>query len=532
MKKLLTIIVVMLFSLEGWSQRELITFSFNAKDSLTQSPLIFDSINVYNVDLDCDTTLYNGVSELTVDVTLVGLEGITFNPSASFTVMQNTPNPFQGKTMVKIYLKNRGTLHLEVYDNIGNKLSVLTNEFGIGWHQFAVSTKASQQLFLRVFDNSVSKTIKIMSVAPGAGEDKISYDGNITDVNENLKSIKGETGFIFYLGNLLRFTAFIEGYHENVRYANPVNSESYLFAMLPLTTITIPTVFTSPITEITQISAIGGGEVVSDGGGTVTGRGVCWSTIENPTIADNHTSDGIGTGTFISSIAGLSMNTTYYIRAYATNSIGTSYGNEVSFTSTETVTDIDGNVYTTVVIGSQKWMVENLKVTHYVNGDPIPNITYFVEWANLNTGAYVWFNNDEAGYGDIYGALYNWYTVVDSRKLCPTGWHTPRDEEWTMLTEYLGGESIAGGKMKGTGTIYWHVPNTGATNESGFTGLPGGYRDFYGMFYWTGYGGTWWSDTEDTVEHVWYRGLNYDDDNVNRNNNNKREGFSVRCVKD
>lgn len=532
MKKLLTILVVLLFSIEGWSQRELITLSFSAKDSLTQSPLIFDSINVYNVDLDCDTTLYNGVSELTVDVTLVGLDGITFNPSASFTVMQNIPNPFQGKTMVKIYLKNRGTLNLEVYDNTGNRLSELTNEFEIGWHQFAVSTKATQQLFLRVFDNSVSKTIKILSVTPGAGEDKISYDGNIADLNENLKSIKDETGFIFYLGNLLRFTAFVEGYHENVRYANPVDSDSYLFAMLPLTTITIPTVFTIQIAEITQISAIGGGEVVSDGGGTVTERGVCWSTIENPTIADNHTSDGIGTGTFISSIAGLSMNTTYYVRAYATNSVGTSYGNEVSFTTSETVTDIDGNVYTTVVIGSQKWMVENLKVTHYVNGDPIPNITYFVEWANLNTGAYVWFNNDEAGYGDIYGALYNWYTVVDSRKLCPTGWHTPRDEEWTMLTEYLGGESIAGGKMKGTGTIYWHVPNTGATNESGFTGLPGGYRDFYGMFYWTSYGGTWWSDTEDTVEHVWYRGLNYDDDNVNRNNNNKREGFSVRCVKD
>lgn len=144
------------------------------------------------------------------------------------------------------------------------------------------------------------------------------------------------------------------------------------------------------------------------------------------------------------------------------------------------VVDAGGNVYTTVIIGNQEWFTENLRTTKYNNGTPIPNITSNSEWGNLTTGAYAWYDNDEATYKYAQGALYNWY-AVETGNLCAAGWHVPTDAEWTTLTDYLGGASVAGGKLKATGTIeaetgLWHDPNTGATNETGFTALPGGGR--------------------------------------------------------
>jgi uncharacterized protein (TIGR02145 family) len=242
--------------------------------------------------------------------------------------------------------------------------------------------------------------------------------------------------------------------------------------------IVIPTLSTTAASSITTTSATSGGNVISDGGATVTARGVCWSTNQNPTIDNSKTSNDIGTGSFTSNLTGLTANTIYYVRAYATNSMGTAYGNQVTFKTTtdvetNTVTDIDGNIYHTVTIGTQVWMVENLKTTKYRNGDPIPNVTGNA-WAALTTGAYCWYNNDAATYKATYGALYNWYAVADSRNIAPTGWHVPTDAEWTTLTTFLGGESVAGGKLKETGTNHWTSPNTGATNETGFTALPGG----------------------------------------------------------
>jgi len=144
---------------------------------------------------------------------------------------------------------------------------------------------------------------------------------------------------------------------------------------------------------------------------------------------------------------------------------------------TGSVTDIDGNVYQTVKIGNQWWMMENLKVTSYRNGEAIPNVTDTTEWYNLTTGAYCYYDND-AYNTTIYGRLYNWYSINDSRSIAPTGWHVPTDEEWTTVINYLGGESVAGGKLKENGTTHWTSPNNGATNESGFSALPGGYRHF------------------------------------------------------
>jgi uncharacterized protein (TIGR02145 family) len=184
-----------------------------------------------------------------------------------------------------------------------------------------------------------------------------------------------------------------------------------------------------------------------------------------------------------------------------------------------------------VTIGTQVWATINLDVVTYRNGDVIPQVTDATAWVALTTGAWCYYNNDAAN-GAIYGKLYNWYAVNDTRGLAPTGYHVPTDAEWSTLTTYLGGESVAGGKMKATGTSLWTSPNTDATNSSGFTGLPGGCRSFNGSFYEIGYYGYWWSSSESDTSYAWYRSLNYYTGNANRFSTNKKLGFSVRCLRD
>ena len=204
---------------------------------------------------------------------------------------------------------------------------------------------------------------------------------------------------------------------------------------------------------------------------------------------------------------------------------------KVEGTNTGTVTDIDGNVYHTVTIGTQTWMVENLKTTRYRNGDAIPNVTDGTAWGNLTTGAYCNYNND-ANNATTYGRLYNWYTVSDNRNIAPTGWHVPTDAEFTTLTTYLGGESIAGGKLKETGTTHWASPNGGATNETGFTALPGGYRHINGSFLYLGIWGMWWSSYEYSTTYSWFLKIHYYYGEANRDWCNNEFGYSVRCVRD
>jgi uncharacterized protein (TIGR02145 family) len=208
-----------------------------------------------------------------------------------------------------------------------------------------------------------------------------------------------------------------------------------------------------------------------------------------------------------------------------------------AFASSGTVTDIDGNMYSTVQIGGQVWMGENLRTTRYNNGDPIPLVTENADWKILATPAYCWYQNNETGYGATYGALYNWYAVDSEsnghRSICPVGWHIPTEAEWSALTNYLGGLDVAGGKLKESGTTHWLPPNTGATNASGFSGLPGGYRgyvsgacDNLGMF------GHWWSSTSADAELAWGEGLFFLDNPANHSTSVKKNGFSIRCIKD
>ncbi len=271
----------------------------------------------------------------------------------------------------------------------------------------------------------------------------------------------------------------------------------------------LPTVTTTEISEITTVSATSGGDVTSNGNGTVTARGVCWNTTSNPTLENNIgiTINGIGTESYISLLTGLTENTTYYVAAYATNEKGTSYGQIKSFLAKDYLIDPrDGQTYEIVIIGNQTWMAENL---------------------NYQTTNSWWYDNSSTN-GDIYGMLYTWDAAQTA---CPSGWHLPSDGEWKVLTDFLGGAYVAGGKMKEAGTVHWNAPNTGATNSSGFTALPGGYRDTSGLFYFLGPYGYWWSSTEYTSGLAWGRYMDYDDDQGDRGFDTKASGYNVRCIK-
>ncbi len=198
---------------------------------------------------------------------------------------------------------------------------------------------------------------------------------------------------------------------------------------------------------------------------------------------------------------------------------------------TDKITDNDGNTYTSVTIGTQVWLVENLKTTRYNDGIAIPNVSDAAEWSNLTTAAFCWYNNNTS-YKSPYGALYNWHTA-NSDKLCPKGWHVPSAEEWNMLITNSGGSDIAGGKLKEAGTAHWYSPNTGAINESGFTALPGSQRDEDGSFsYEIGYNGLWWTTTDYSAELAHGIWISNDFNEVFTSMEDKRQGYSVRCIKD
>lgn len=298
-------------------------------------------------------------------------------------------------------------------------------------------------------------------------------------------------------------------------------------------TYSLPTVTTTKVTAITPTTATTGGEITSNGGAMITARGVCWSTSQNPTISNNKTTDSNDKDSFASTMTKLSPATTYYVRAYATNSAGTSYGNEFSFKTliadgTTGTLEYNGHTYKTVYINGKEWLAENLRTTTYNDSKPILHRASNNDWLATDSGAYCSYNKEST-----YGFLYNWY-AVKTGKLAPNGWHIPTDKEWTALTDYLGGKNIAGGKLKETGTTHWESPNTNATDETGFKALPGGFRTYSsGSFTYVGMYAYFWTASSGGREGGWARKVKYSDGEINRfNNNSNKDGFSVRCVRD
>ena len=339
------------------------------------------------------------------------------------------------------------------------------------------------------------------------------------------------------------FTSSITGltpgttYHVRAYATNSAGTSYGNDVQFTTTAIVLPTITTSNVSAITATSATSGGTITSDGGASVTTSGICWSTTANPTTSDTRTTDGTTSGTFSSALTGLTMGTTYYVRAYATNSAGTAYGNQVTFGSK--LADHEGNLYGVVTIGTQVWMTENLRATQLNDGTAIPNVTDNTAWTLLSTMAYSWYNNDPSQ-KPIYGGLYNWFTV-NMGNLCPTGWHVPTESEFGALELYLGmdpAEISQGWVWRGTtqgtalkNTTGWLAGQNG-TNTTGFAALPGGYRyamdgtfnNFSDLAY-------WWSSTELDATQAWYRRLDGTQTGIYKGAVEKRGGKFVRCVK-
>jgi uncharacterized protein (TIGR02145 family) len=293
-----------------------------------------------------------------------------------------------------------------------------------------------------------------------------------------------------------------------------------------------PEIQTLQPVNVTANSAIFGGMILNTGGSVVIVSGICWSTSPNPTVKlATKTTDGSTTEQFTSTITGLAPNTTYYVRAYATNANGTGYGNEIIISTLlagNKVTDYDGNNYNVVYIGTQTWLASNLRATHLNDGTAIPNVTDDGDWMNLSTTGYSWYNNDQVTYAD-YGPLYNWATV-NTGLLCPTGWHVPSETEGNSMLTYLGGGFVAGGSLKEAGFTHWLTPNTGATNSTGFTALPGGMRNASGPFISVGENAFFWSSSRLSTDPS-FAILFYSVSEMFYQTMLQNAGMSVRCIK-
>jgi uncharacterized protein (TIGR02145 family) len=294
-------------------------------------------------------------------------------------------------------------------------------------------------------------------------------------------------------------------------------------------------VTTTTPSNISVTTATSGGSIGGDGGFAIVSRGIVWDTLHNPSILlATKTTNGTGIGNFASNVTNLLSNKLYYLKAYATNSAGTTYGNELSFTTLQQQAPI---VFDTVRICNQTWTQRNLDVVTYRNGDTIPEVTDGAAWANLTTGAWCYPVNSPQ-LGAIYGKLYNWYALNDPRGLAPTGWHVSTDAEWSTLENCLG--VAAGGALKEMGYEHWLSPNTGAMNTSGFTGLPGGLRYQFGPC--VGCQGEWdspqargyfWTSTPTSSgSGIIARQLSYTSYYIFPYSLYYAQGASVRCVKD
>ncbi len=361
---------------------------------------------------------------------------------------------------------------------------------------------------------------------------------NPTTTNSSTASGTGTGSFVSNLTGLAAGTTYyVRSYATNAAGTAYGNQVSFTTAVIP----GVPVLTTTALTVVMPTSATSGGSISNNGGSAIIANGVCWSTSENPTTDDNVTTDALGSATFVSNITGLTPGTVYYIRAYASNSTGTGYGNQLILTTS--ITDIEGNIYRTVLIGTQIWTAQNLKTVKLNDNTDIPNVTGNAEWMAMTTMAYSVYSNS-APNKDAYGALYNWHTVNTGR-LCPAGWHVPTDAEYNTMEIHLGIPAAdiniynfrgtdQGTQLKATTT--WNAGGNG-TNSSGFNALAGGYRQWTtGQFWGLGINTYFWTSTDDAANGhptvAWYRRLDNTDTRIYKATTEKTGGKYVRCVKD
>lgn len=516
MKRLLVSSLFFLFAIAQYGQT--ITLTFLGQDATTHNNLPLDGVYILNTTLGCDTVIYGEIPSIVLNYSL-GIDDPILSGSKQLNVLPPVPNPFAGSTLVQIALSQQERLNINLVNSKGIVISKYNGDFSAGLHRFEIKSSTNEMLLLKVSNGSILRTVKLICIGNGIGENKIIYLG---DADKRIKNAYAG-GFKFQLGNQLLFKSIKTGYDESIITDSPTQNSNYNFQLTH--SVVLPSVTTYSVSDPTQTTATCGGDVISDGGASVTAKGVCWSTSPNPTTSNSHTTDGIGTGSYISILTNLTASTLYFVRAYAINSLGTAYGNEESFSTLdpcngETTITYENQIYGIISIGDQCWMKENL---NYQVGNS-------------------WCPEDNPSYCNIYGRLYDWETVMNGESssnsipsgvqgICPSGWHIPSGGELDIIINYLGGSSVAGGKMKEAGYAHWNIPNTGATNESGFTALPAG-RHIPGITSGPGNGAFFWSCSESDADHVFYLSLLYDVAGAGKFIKTKDYGFSLRCLKD
>jgi len=420
--------------------------------------------------------------------------------------------------------------------------------------------------------NVTTSTISSITETSAQGGGNVIYDGgaeitargicwdtikNPTIENNNTNDGTGTGSFISSLSSLLPCKKYyVRAYATNIKGTAYGNQDS--LNTIGCIEVVPPTVIIDSIAQITYNSVLLYGTVSDNGNGQILNRGVCWSTSENPTIDDYQIFAGSSSmGSFEIYISGLVTYTTYYVRAFATNINSTSYSEQDTFKTrwdNSSITDFDGNEYSTIQIGEQVWMAENLKSTHYANGTSITLVEDNSAWSALTetNKAYCYYDNSTSN-GEIYGALYTWAAIMNGvtssdanpsgvRGICPTNWHLPSDDEWKELEKHLGmsleeADNIGwrgideGSKLKTTSG--WYSGGNGS-NVSGFSVLPSGVRYSSGYFVGSGESTTFWSSMEYNSSNAWFRGMSYDYEGVYRGGDGgpKDGGLSVRCIRD
>ncbi len=553
-----TIVLTFLF---GTLQAQTVTLTFTGRDA-AEHWIQLNRVVITNLTKSWQETIY------WPDTTLTMQNGTGIDESVAdggFGLSQNNPNPFSGTTDVNLTVADAGAVTLEIADGNGK---IVETRHGTslqpGTHQFRVSLSAAGTYVMTARQNGKMSSIKMVCNGGGNGN-QIEYIGTAAVMSPK-SHIRGNTINPFNFGDMMEYVGYatINGTdYESARISQAQGASQTFVLQFAAVQHTIPTVTSNPVTNIGVTSATVGGMVTSDGGENVFDRGVCYSTSSMPTISDNCIHIGQGTGSFSDIVNGLLQETTYYVRAYAINSIGVAYGQEESFTTispstficgTSTIIDIDSNIYNTVQIGNQCWMKENLRTTRFADSTTIP-----LNGPNSYTEPYRYAPLNNESTVENYGYLYNWaamrYANATSshfsfQGICPNGWHVPSDAEWSQLTSYVGSQSEFRCSVPGSitlniakslaSTVGW-TSCTGegdcavgndisANNATGFSALPvGGYYDGS-----SGYGAhaVFWSDTQSDGYYAYYRAFSHCSTSIDEDYTLKSRGFSVRCIKD
>ena len=521
-----------------------ITVAFTARNA-DSNYVQLNRVSITNLTKNWQETIYWPDTTLTMYFD-VGIED-DYLENRGFALSQSNPNPCDGTTEFDLAVPEEDPVHLEITDMRGIVETFQAMSLSRGLHHFRVTLPSAGTYVMTARQNGKTSSIKMVS-SRGGGSLGIDYLGEGQAIGHLTKSVTinpyNSDDRMEYVGYADICGVEVESGHIVTQLFYPNYTLDFSEALCFL-----PTVNTDSMVYYTDTTATGGGNVLSDGGAPVTARGVCWSTSHNPTVSDSHTNDGDSTGVFASSLTMLAPATTYYMRAYATNIMGTAYGDEVSFTTwrqfqcgMDTITDIDGNIYNTLQLGNQCWMKENLRTRHYSDGTPIPH----GNTASLDV-AYWYYPHNDSTIVPLYGLLYNWTAAAGGApvlNICPQGWHLPSMNEWYQLTSYLTGQSQywCGDNIYQTAkslasTIGWATSSTpcaigndiATNNATGFGAMPaGGFNNHYHDFS----GGAYFWTPDNYSDENWAFRLTTGGAFPSQFHHSKQYGLSVRCIHD